>query len=533
MKVLICTFGNPFHYACRIFYSLLSNVAEVKLVFLNSKWNKDTENFITEYIKSDRPDLIAISLLTFELDLCKKLIANVRSHCSKQDTKIIFGGPHAYLAPEACLDAADFVCTGEGEYTLLRLCEEYNEVGRWDRVTLGHIPNLLYRDNGVTKQSDVQDFYYSRPFIDKLPFPAYGEPGIHIYDGIAWQGDIGTQSNFYYAFSSRGCPYRCSYCINAVYKSCKVTYRSPQKVIEELMVIKKKFPNLKRIHFVDEVFCWQRKWVEEFVHFYKEHISLPFECESFPGRHSEEVIRILANVGLKKVHIGVQSCSQRILDEIFVRPQKIQDILHDNKTYIAQGILPTYDFIVDNPFEKSTELLETVNIARQLERPNFFRIYSLFFFPYHPLTLRAERDGLYNSNHSIQSYYNKITTTHSGDQYSEKSWYVRPLKSILNGDEKVALNWLLTCYGDSAIPKRIVDYAFNKYRDGKLYCVVALAYYYRFLDKVYKIKERLSAYYSIYHQHGFFKLFQYVYRRLSIKIVNKTRTKIVKASLTT
>ncbi|GAG28948.1 unnamed protein product, partial [marine sediment metagenome] len=144
MKVLICTFGSTSHYACRLFYSLLHNIAEVELFFFNGNWNEDTKGFVNEYIRSGKPDLIAVSLLTLELSLCKKFVAAVRRLCDSEKTKIIFGGPHTFLAPEDCLDVANFICTGEGEYTLLGLCEQFNRVGRWSRVAFERIPNLTY-----------------------------------------------------------------------------------------------------------------------------------------------------------------------------------------------------------------------------------------------------------------------------------------------------------------------------------------------------------------------------------------------------
>lgn len=170
MKVLICTFDSTSHYACRLFYSLLRNIAEVKLFFFDGYWNKDTKDFVSEYVESEKPDLIAVSLMTFQFSLCKELAMAARRLQTSDETKIIFGGPHAFLAPHDCLDVADFACTGEGEYTLLELCKQFNRAGRWSEVLLENIPNLMWRFNSIIRQSDIQDFYYSRQFIDLLPF---------------------------------------------------------------------------------------------------------------------------------------------------------------------------------------------------------------------------------------------------------------------------------------------------------------------------------------------------------------------------
>jgi len=519
MKVLICTFGSTAHYACRIFHALLRDITDTKLFFFNGRWNKDTESFIIDYLSKESPDLIAVSLLTLELGLCRKLVDTIRRFRSPEETKIIFGGPYAFLDAESCFEMADFVCTGEGEYTLYKLCERFIDAKKWKGVVLKDVPNLSYRHNNVTYKSDIQDYYYSRQFIDDLPFPSYGEDGIHIYNGIEWNGDLLLQNDIYTLFASRGCPNGCSYCINAIHKVRKVTLRSPAKIIEELCIIKKKLPNLKRIFFIDEIFCWQREWAMEFMQLYKEKIALPFECESFPGRHSEDVIKILANTGLRKVQIGVQSCSERILNDIFTRPQKIQDVINDNKTYLKYGVLPTYDFIVDNPFETPEDLLKTIEVVHLLKRPNFFRIYSLFFFPFHPLTLRAEREGLYDkkdwSSDINKGIFDKITTDHAGDQHCKRKWYTNPLKAITGGDKKAALNWLLVCYGNMNIPKKMVDIAFDGYKRGKLFWVLMLAYYYKLIGLFYRLGKTGIIVVVAYRRHGLLKTAKRIMEKLS------------------
>lgn len=524
MKVLICTFGCTCHCACRLFYALLKDTCDVKLFFFNGKWDKNTESFIRKYVREEAPDLVAVSLLTFELELCKKLSAAVRSLCSPDKTKIIFGGPYTFLMPETCFETADFVCTGEGEYTLLGLRDRFEETRRWEGAELESVPNLSYRQGGAVRKSGVQDFYYSRPFMDTMPFPAYGEAGIHVYDGINWKGDTEVQKEFYYAFASRGCPNRCAYCINSLYATRKVTLRSPEKVVEEIGLVKKKFPNLKGIRFIDEIFCTQTKWAADFTRLYKEKVALPFECSSFPGRHSEEVIGKLAEAGLAKVNIGVQSCSKRILEEVFVRPQKIEDIIIDNKRYIKHGVIPTYDFIIDNPFETADELLETVEVARRLERPNFFRIFSLFFFPYHPLTLRAQREGLCREAGAQARFYDKVTTTHTGDQCCRREWYTKPFRVISKGDKKAALNWILVFYGDARVPKFVADFTLAGYKRRRYAAIVVMAYYYRFIDLFYWMTEKWNLTTEAYRRHGIVKTAKHILKKIcsgKLRLINR------------
>jgi len=429
-------------------------------------------------------------------------------------TKIIVGGPHAYLKPKQCVEMADFVCTGEGEFTLLEICNQFRERGGWQNLDHSKIPNLMYIKDSEICKSTIQDLWFSRNQIDELPFPAYGDEEIYVYNGFDWKNDVAVHMDSYSTLASRGCPYKCSYCINGIFKNRRVTLRSPERVVQELQLVRRIFKKLKKIQFVDEVFAWDRNWVLNFAGQYKAFIDLPFECDSFPGKHSAEIIKMLSTAGLVKVNVGVQSCSERVLKEVFNRPQKVKKILEDNANYVSMGVLPTYDFIVDNPFEDARDLRDTVDVVRKFKRPHFFRLYSLYFFPYHPLTKRAELEMGFDVQKESNGYYHKITTNHQGDQYCKKPWYKFPYTTIYwNGDKKAPLNWFLTCYGDPAIPKRIVDYAYKKYLTNRIIWIVILSYYYKLLDQIYKV--------IVFHQ--FIK--QYGIIQTLIKIVNRLKGK--------
>ena len=245
-------------------------------------------------------------------------------------------------------------------------------------------------------------------------------------------------------------------------------------------------PKLKHISFVDEVFGLNDAWVEKFSDLYSKEIRIPFDCDSYPGRQSKNVIEKLSKTGLIKVNIGVQTCSDRILKNVYHRYQKSDDILRDDEIYHTNHMMPTYDFIIDNPYETPQDLLDTITIAEKLQRPTFFRIYSLFFFPYYPLTIKAEQDGICDTASYNLDYYHKITTNHLGDQYSNQSWYLDPYTTMKKGDPKAALNWILTCYGDPYIPKRLVDFALKDYYKKRIIITLFLAFYYKFLDKYFQ-----------------------------------------------
>ena len=137
------------------YFILFSENEEVYSIFFNGFWNDEAEKLLKEKLLEIKPDLIIISLLTSEFKSNKKLADLTRCLLSQDTTKIISGGPHAYLDPQACLMISDFVCVGEGELTLLELCKQFHLKKGWDNINLENVPNLYYHCGNKIKKSKI------------------------------------------------------------------------------------------------------------------------------------------------------------------------------------------------------------------------------------------------------------------------------------------------------------------------------------------------------------------------------------------
>ena len=96
---------------------------------------------------------------------------------------------------------ADYILCGEGEYSFYRLLEVLRESGEGNR--LATVPGLVYRDGGkiyVNPQMEPMNF-------NSIPF---------LYSMVECE----TDKVIYYE-SSRGCPFRCSYCLSSIEKSVR------------------------------------------------------------------------------------------------------------------------------------------------------------------------------------------------------------------------------------------------------------------------------------------------------------------------
>jgi anaerobic magnesium-protoporphyrin IX monomethyl ester cyclase len=136
------------------------------------------------------------------------------------------------------------------------------------------------------------------------------------------------------------------------------------------------------------------------VHCAKTSISLdiPYSATKtrvHPLRISEYTISKLADAGLYKTVMGIQSGSQRIRSEIFHRRETREDILRASEILSRSGVRQiTYDFMLRHPFESEEDIRQTYELCAELERPFELQLHGLSFLPGTDITRIAERNKL-------------------------------------------------------------------------------------------------------------------------------------------
>jgi anaerobic magnesium-protoporphyrin IX monomethyl ester cyclase len=259
------------------------------------------------------------------------------------------------------------------------------------------IPNLWTRTGTTVVRNEVRPLFED---LDSLPYPEYGgddkyfieEDNLSVRDPA-----LGTYN--LNIMASRGCPYHCSYCCNSTFNSLyrhkgpRIRRRSVANVFDEMSALIGKFPKLKRIDFIDEVFAWDKAWTAEFVQRYKKEINLPFQCAQHPNMVDREILMMLKDAGLERVEIGVQSGSERIRKEYLERSVSDKKLLETAKLVNERGLVPFYDFIIDNPFETEEEQRQTLEFMLKLSRPYHLHVFSMKYFPGTEMTRRALAAG--------------------------------------------------------------------------------------------------------------------------------------------
>ncbi len=202
------------------------------------------------------------------------------------------GGPEVSYDAERLLEAHAFldgIMVGEGEETFAELMAG---------TPLNEVRGIVYRDGAritVTPPRELLD-------MDRLPF---------VYDDLA-----PFENKILYYETSRGCPFRCSYCLSSVDKN--VRFRSFSLVRDELQYFLDH--HVKQVKFVDRTFNCNRRHANEIWRYLAEHDNgvTNFHFELSADLLGEEEFALFSTMrsGLIQLEIGVQSTCPETLGAI-------------------------------------------------------------------------------------------------------------------------------------------------------------------------------------------------------------------------
>ncbi|WML68538.1 MAG: tRNA-2-methylthio-N(6)-dimethylallyladenosine synthase [Methanoregula sp. SKADARSKE-2] len=275
-----------------------------------------------------------------------------RSEIADAACRTIVGGPHATASPREVAEYADFVITGEGEYTLPRLLADLEAGGS------GHIPGVTTRDYHEPADTGVR--------LDA--FPAFSE-----HKG--------------YVEISRGCPFSCGYCQTPqIFGQC-MRHRSIDSIV--------KFANrYEHARFVTpNAFAYgsdgvHPRWDK------LEHLLRRLDHEIYLGTFPSEVRpEFICEASLTllnrycsntKLHFGAQSGSNGVLGRLR-RGHTVEDVLGAIDLCRDYALTPVVDFIVGLPYETDADQRDTLDLIRWVARYGKVHLHRFIPLPGTPL----------------------------------------------------------------------------------------------------------------------------------------------------
>ena len=338
---------------------LLRDGFEVKVLRFGEieSFEKDYPKFIgdiTARILEIAPKCVSFYSLCNFYHIVLGIARELKSQSPK--TYTVLGGPQATLTAFDTLkamDFIDFVCTGEGENTVVPF---FRALLRENGKGLGDIPGLFYRQDGgivfskcQVPQTDVNTLPY---WDDSLLLPSMG----------VGESDISSDTYFMPIDTGRGCPYNCTFCSTSFVWNRKYRLKSAKRIIEDFQYFNRKF-GIRSFDVAHDAFTVNEKLVTELCDYIKESgLDIKWKCSTRIDCISKELILKMKEAGLSHISRGVESGSRRMqeslkkrLDLTTIKP--MVQFLQEN------GIEVTLLFMYGFPDETEEELNETLELC--------------------------------------------------------------------------------------------------------------------------------------------------------------------------
>ena len=368
-------------------------VGDIEFKFHALKKYMRPEEVMLEKARKFRPQMIAVSCLNNMTLWAKEMC---RMFKAEFGVPIILGGLQPTMVPEMFMREdwdVDIICRGEGEDAMLELCNSI-EGGSIDYS----IKNLWFKKpDGEIVRNEIRALDRD---IDTLPMP---DKSVFF--------EYGAFNDRLYLMASRGCPYKCTYCFNHNYqrlyqgKGNFVRFRKPEKVIDEVIHFKEKYPLIKEVFFYDDNFTLKKPWTLELCRQYKERVyevyKLPFKCLVRADQINREIAQALKDAGCIYVDMGLESGDEFVRNEILKRNMSDDEIIKAARCFHDVGLDFTTLNMVGFPGETPEQMFRTVTLYQQI-KPSAALMTTFFPFPKTDLAEKSVAEGYINDSNYLK-----------------------------------------------------------------------------------------------------------------------------------
>lgn len=312
---------------------------------------------IVSWIKKIDPDVLGFSTLTASGSGISAAITSKEAKEWNPNMQIVFGNRHATVNAYKILNKypyIDICVRDEGEYTFLELIKALEK-----NSSLKDIKGITYRANGQIKRNEKRELIKD---LDVLPFPDRKSLNFN-YKGTYANLEFAPEG-FTSMVSSRGCPYKCSFCYGS--RSSGFRTRSADNIIEEILYLESE--GFSYVNFVDDNFTFSKKRVIKLCQLMRKNkVDMNWICEGRVNQVSDEMLKEMQRANFRIMCYGVESANQRILDYYNkgITPQ--QSILAIRKARKAKIPFLLSSFIVGAPGETFEEIYNTLKFAQKLD----------------------------------------------------------------------------------------------------------------------------------------------------------------------
>ncbi|ELC8441526.1 DUF4080 domain-containing protein [Clostridium perfringens] len=370
MKILLTAINSKYIHSnlavryLKAFTKDLDFQGDIKEFSINDR----VEN-ILEGIIEEKPEVVAFSCYIWNMEFVNRLAELIKLVDPK--IEILYGGPEVSYEGKEFLEnhPGEYVIVGEGEKTFREFVLYKLGEGKVE-----DIKGLNYKKDGKVFENPP------RPEMDmnELIFP------------YTYEEDINNKIVYYEA--SRGCPFKCKYCLSSVMHG--VRFLDVERVKKELKYFMER--GLKLVKFVDRTFNCNREYTVELLKYLSEQdTDTRFHFEVAADLLTDEQIEILNNSpkGRFQLEVGVQTTNNEVLHNInrYITYENIKEKVL--KVAAGKNVMQHLDLIAGLPGEDLESFKKSFNDVHAI-RPDEIQLGFLKLLKGSSMREEAEKWGI-------------------------------------------------------------------------------------------------------------------------------------------
>jgi radical SAM superfamily enzyme YgiQ (UPF0313 family) len=327
---------------------------------------------IEDYILSEindqvkfEPDIIGISyMFTTSYSFFEVMTPIIKKNWPK--ALIVVGGVHATNHYRSLLinPNIDIVIRGEAEIAFTKLIKQLSTNIK------GKISGVIFKDDVIDDQAVSLSEQVTN--LDDLPFPDWDLCDMERYaTSIGRRRSIGDSSKKRIAaiMTTRGCPFKCTFCAAHSVNGRKLRFRSVKNVIEEVKLLNIRY-GISLIDINDDLFNAKKERALELLNKFKE-LGIPdFELQFPSGLYinllDEDIIDAMIECKLKVLNFALESGSAYVQKNIIKKNVDLSKAKEIARYCRKKGLTVRCFVILGFPGETKELMEETANYLKEL-----------------------------------------------------------------------------------------------------------------------------------------------------------------------
>ncbi|WDV45518.1 radical SAM protein [Clostridiaceae bacterium M8S5] len=310
---------------------------------------KENIKQFTDYILNKKPKIVGFYTICNSFYVTIKIAEAIKS--INKDIKIVFGGPHATMTAETCLENFSFIdviCLGESEKTILKLVNKLMK-----NEDLKKTPGIVYRYGGSTIVNKPCELLTNEELVN---YNVYNYKPFEFSKNDRIELEVG-----------RGCPFSCTFCSTSMFWGRKFRIKPVREIINQMVKINRIY-NVKKFSLIHDMFTVNKQTVHAFCNILlSEKLEFEWTCSSRIDALDEETILLMHRANCKGMFLGIETGSRK-MQKTINKCLDLDDVQNLISIIVKTGIDVTVSFIYGFPYETIQDFKETIKIMEEIRR---------------------------------------------------------------------------------------------------------------------------------------------------------------------